>query len=142
MPPIDVSGVLVQIATAEAGPYATIQDVQSYGATHGTEDAARVRVFGKATPYLRAGDDVDDYDLSGLYNPDDTGGQNILRTARDNRTTVWLRIMPTGDTSGDKGYKQQCNVTEYSDSGDADGDYVECSFTLEGVGPKIAVTIV
>lgn len=138
--PLDVSDVLVQVAAVEAGPFATIEDIQSYSGTHGTEEATRTRVFGKAQPHVRAGDDTDDYDLSGLYNPDDTGGQNVLRDARDNRTTVWLRVMPTGDTVGAAGYLQECNVTEYSDSGDADGDYIECAFSLEGVGPKTNVT--
>lgn len=139
--PLDVSNVLVQVGAAEAGPYSTIEDVQSYSGTHGTEDATRTRVFGKVNPYVRAGDDTDTYDLSGLLNLTDTNGQNVLRDARDNRNTVWLRVMPTGDAVGEAGYVQECNVTEYTDSGDADGDYVEASFSLEGAGPKQNVTV-
>lgn len=141
MPPIDVSNSLVQVAAVEAGPFATIEDVTSWDGSHGTDAPTRTRVFGKPTPYVRAGDDTDTYDLSGLLNLDDTNGQNILRDARDNRTTVFLRVMPDGEAIGKKGYLQECNVTEYTDAGDADAEYVECSFSLEGAGPKVDVVV-
>jgi hypothetical protein len=135
-PVIDVELVTVHIAAATNGPFALIQDVESYDATHGSEGDTRRRVFGNATAYVRTGELTDEYDLSGLYNPNDTGGQNVLRAARDNRGMVWLAIMHGPAT----GYKQQCNVTEYSDSGDAGGEWIECDFSLSGTGPRVAVT--
>lgn len=136
MPIIDVQGALVKVAAPSATPtFANIADVQSWTGTHGSEGETRTRVFGKTAPYVRAGENTDEYSLSGLYNPDDTGGQNILRTARDNKTTVLLQVLPNGVA----GYQQECNVTEYTDSGDADGEYVECSFDLVAVGPRTVV---
>lgn len=135
--PIDVqdSVIKVSLPPPAVASFATIQNVQGWNGTHGTEGGARTRVFGKATPYVRAGDLVDTYSLSGLYDPADTNGQNILRSARDNGTTVLLQVLPNGTA----GYQQECTVTEYTDSGDADGEYVECSFDLEAVGPRTAV---
>lgn len=134
--PIDVQDSVIQIYTPAVGAtpesYATIQNVQGWNGTHGTEGGARTRVFGRAQPYVRAGEIVDTYSLSGLYDPADTGGQNVLRSARDNGTTIILVVKPNGTT----GYRQECRVTEYTDSGDADGEYVEASFDLEAVGPR------
>jgi len=139
--PLDVENVLVQVGEDQAGPFATIEDIESYDATHGTEAPARRRVFGRPNPYFRAGPDTDTYDLSGLLNLEDTAGQNPLRNSRDARVTVWLRVLPMGMDTGALGYLQECNVTEYTDNADADAEYVECSFSLEGVGPKIDITM-
>jgi hypothetical protein len=132
---IDVQDSLIKVGAAPAGPFATIEDMTSYSGTHGNEGEARRRVFGRVSPYVRAGANTDEYSLSGLYNPDDTGGQNVLRSARDNRTTVILQVLPNGVS----GYQQECNVTEYSENGDADGDYVEAAFSLTAVGPRTSV---
>lgn len=136
---IDVQDSVIQIYTPAAGTVpassATILDVTSYDATHGTEGETRTRVFGRADPYVRAGENTDEYSLSGLYNPADTGGQNVLRNSRDNKTTFYLQVLPDGVA----GYRQLVRCTSYSDNGDADGEYVECSFDLVAVGPRTAV---
>lgn len=135
--PIDVQDAVIKVSAPPpaVASFAVIANVSGWAGTHGTEGEARVRVFGRATPYVRAGDVVDTYSLSGLYDPADTNGQNILRTARDNGTTVLLQVLPNGTA----GYQQECRVTEYTDEGDADGEYVECSFELEAVGARTAV---
>jgi len=134
---IDVQDSIVKVSAAGGTPtFATIEDLTSYSGTHGTEGESRTRVFGKTSPYVRSGPNTDEYSLSGLYNPDDTGGQNVLRNARDNRGTVLLQVLPDGVV----GYQQECAVTEYSDSGDADAEWVECDFSLTAVGPRTAVT--
>jgi hypothetical protein len=135
MPPIDVTNTEVRVSATEVGSAATIMDLTSYDATHGTEGESRTRVFARETAYIRAGEDTDEYDLSGLYNLDDTGGQNVLRTAKDTRGTVWLHVLPDGA----RGYRQECTVTEYSDSADADGEFVEVSFSLVGAGPRVTI---
>lgn len=137
----DVTDSVVQVATSLAGTYATIADLTSWDGAHSTENVERRKVFGQAYPYTRIGDESDTYNLSGLLNLGDTAGQNILRTARDNRTSVWLRVLPEGLVAGDKGYTQECRVAEYTDAGDAEGDYVECSFSLEGVDTKVPYTV-
>lgn len=136
----DVSDVILQVGPV-GGPYATIADLRSYDATHSQENDSKVRVFGQASPYVRAGDLIDAYNFSGLYNPEDTNGQNVLRSSRDNGTTMAIRIMPEGVDSGDDGYMQEVRCTEYAENAEADGDYVQCSFTLDAVGARTSVTI-
>lgn len=138
---MDVADSIVQVSATSEGTYATIAELTAWDGTHGTEDIARRRVFGNTNAHVRLGEDTDTYSLSGLLDLSDTNGQNILRTARDNRTTVFLRVLPMGNTAADKGYTQECYVTEYTDSGDADGDYVECSFSLEGASAAVPYTV-
>lgn len=132
--PIDLQDTIIQVSADDA-TYANIANATGYSATHGTDGETRIRVFGAANPYVRAGELVDSYSIDGLYDPADTNGQNILRTARDNGTTVFLKVLPDGAD----GYKQECRVLEYTDNGEAEGDYVECSFSLEATGTKSAV---
>ena len=136
----DVTDFGVFVAAAAIGPFARIADVVSAEATHGSEDVTRTRVFGRADPYVRTGDDTDEYSMDGLYNPDDTGGQNVLRTAKDANTTVFIAIVDDDTPAAEEGYIQECRVTEYTESADADGEYVECSFSLEGVGARTPIT--
>ncbi|MDB4952084.1 MAG: hypothetical protein JWM27_4733 [Gemmatimonadetes bacterium] len=138
---VDVQDSVVQVSATSGGTYATIVDLRSWDGTHGEESEARIRVFGNPDPIIRAGDDTDEYKLSGLYDVADTGGQNVIRTAKDARTTVYLRVLPGGTAIGAKGYTQECRVSEYTDSGAADGDFVECSFALRGVGARVAYTV-
>lgn len=136
---VDVTDFEVQVAASAAGPFALIDDLTSGSATHGTEGSARTRVFGRTTPYIRAGDDTDEYSLDGLYNPADTDGQNVLRDAKNNKTTVVIAVLHDATSGAEKGYTQECRVTEYGESADSDGEYVECSFTLEAVGERADV---
>lgn len=136
----DVSNAEVWVsATGGAGTFARIEDIESYDATHGSEGETRRRVFGKAEPYVRAGENTDEYSLSGLYNPDDTGGQNVLRASRDNRTTIFLAVLDDPSVGAEEGYQQEVRVGEYTDNGEADAEYLECSFTATGVGPRTAL---
>jgi len=137
---IDVSDFEVHIAAAQEGPFARIEDITSHEGTHGSEDSTRTRVFGRADPYVRAGENTDEYSLDGLYNPDDTNGQNILRDSRDNRTTIYLAVVTDPTPGAEKGYIQPVICTEYTDSAEADGEYVECSFTLEANGAKVDIS--
>jgi hypothetical protein len=145
---VDVQNSVVQVAATAEGPYATIADIRTWQGTHGEESETRTRVLGRANAYVRGGDDTDEYALGGLYNLDDTNGQNVLRDAKDNRTTVFLRVIPDGfdpETEalvpGGRGYTQECRVSEYSDSGDADGEYVEVDFSARGVGTRTPYTV-
>jgi len=139
--PADVSSVVLQVSAAGV-TYATIADLSQYNADHGQESETKIRVFGQANAYVRTGDLTDTYSFSGLYNIGDTNGQNVLRTSRDTRAEIFIQIWPEGNTisSGKKGYKQAVKVTSYTDEGDADGDYVRCSFEMVSTGSRTEVT--
>lgn len=137
MPVIDVETTVVQVAADEdgapAGAFATIEDLTSYSGDHGSEEATRVRVFGKADPHVRGGEKTDEYSLDGLYNPADTNGQNVLKASYENDVPCWLRVLPDGEA----GYTQKVRVTAYTDEAEADGDFVRVSFTAERDGARV-----
>lgn len=135
----DVSGAAVYISPNNgAGTYTRIEDMTSWDGTHGSEGSTRTRVFGKADPYVRAGDNTDEYSLEGLYNPEDTNGQNILRDAKDAGSDIYIAILD--DETAETGYTQKIKVTEYTDSGAADGEYIQCTFSAEGNGSRVEIT--
>ena len=134
---VDVSTYIVQVGATSGGSFANIADMTSSEATHGEESETRTYVFGQTNPYVRGGADTDEYRISGLYNIADTNGQNVLRTAKDADTTVFLRVRPQGLTA--QSYQQECRVTQYTDSAEAGaaGNYVRVSFSLRGVGTRV-----
>lgn len=138
---IDVSNTEIHISPTDS-PFAwsMVNDVFSHDATHGNTGETERRVYGRPTPYVRPGDDTDEYSMDGLLNLADTNGQNALRTAKDTKTTVFLAIVYDPTAAAEEGYYQECQVLEYTDNGATDGDYVECSFTLRGVGVRTPFT--
>lgn len=137
MPAIDVSTSLVKIGAAVDGPFATIADLTTYDWSHTAADVTKTFVFGNPDAYVKAGDKDHSYGLAGLYSPEDTGGQNVLKTAYGAGSDVWLQVIPDGTD----GWMEKCKVTEYSGSAARDGDYVEVAFQLEGVGTTVDVPL-
>jgi hypothetical protein len=117
------------------GPFAEVEDLTSWGGTHGEDNPTTTYVFGRDEPHEKAGRDTDEYRLAGLYNITDTDGQNVIRDSKDNRTWFVLRIYPGGSSA--KGYQQPVRTTQYEDTGEAGGDYVQCSFACKGVGTRV-----
>ncbi len=134
---VDVSTYLVQVGATANGTFATIQWMISSEGTHGEENETRTYILGMQNPIIRGGADTDEYRISGLYDIADTGGQNVLRTAKDADTNVFLRVRPQGLTG--QSYQQECRVSQYTDSAEAgaSGNYVRVSFSLRGVGTRV-----
>lgn len=131
--PHDVSFALVQVSSDAGVTWTNIWGVTSRSATHGSENGARRRILGQVAPIVRVGDAVDTYSLSGLLDMTDTI-QNALRDAKDDGTPVLVRFLPDGLGAGNPYEEQECMVTEYGDDTDAEGDFIECTFELEGSG--------
>lgn len=136
MAPINSEFSLVRVATAAGGPYSTIQLLSSYTSTQSREGGSVTPVWGRTDPLRKSGRKVNSYDLEGLLDLSDTTGQNVLRTAYENDTVVFAQLLYNDvATSGQpEGVQAECKVTEFSISGEGEGDYVTCSFTLEGTG--------
>jgi hypothetical protein len=138
---IDPRTTAVFVGAAATGPWGLIADLDTAGLSHGKEAERRRFVFGREVPYIKAGEKTWSADLSGLYNPDDTSGQNVLRTAYDNDGTVFLACVYGGeyDNDGDfdaddaDGYVIEATIPSYEENRDAGGDFVEVSFTANGI---------
>lgn len=136
--PIDVSQVRIMYGASATGPWATIADGRTWEGTHGSEGETTIPVFGAAA-YVRQGNNTWAGSFSALFRPDDAS-QQALRTAHDGRTSVFILFVHDPTNGSEKGYLQQCKVTEFSESADAGGDYVEASFTLVGEGARVPFT--
>ncbi len=129
MPPINPETSLVQIAAAAEGPFATIADLDNYNWDRSRAQGQQRRVFGNPAPYVQPGSKDSTYGLSGLYNPADTNGQNVLEDAYENGTDIYLQVLPDGED----GWMEKCKVTRYAGNGAAnDQDFVEVQFELQG----------
>lgn len=140
--PYDPEDIHLYVAATEAGPYTELFEMTSQSLSAGSDSTVRTHTFGRSTPHVKAGDHTSSYSLSGLLNWDDAG-QTILRDAYEDKTAVWFRRVfgdpPT--TVGLHRTTEKCMVTEAPDSADADGDWVENGFTLEGFGDRLKDTV-
>lgn len=135
-PVIDVDDIQVSVSSNVVTPsFSDISDITNYEATHGSEEPSEVRVFHQAEPHVRGGGKTDEYSMDGLLNLSDTNGQNVLRDAYESGDPILLRILPDGTN----GWYQPVIVTEYSDSGEADGDFVRVSFAARRSGARVGV---
>jgi hypothetical protein len=127
--PFDVADLVISVsADVEPEVWAPIEDITDYEATHGREEPAEVRVFNKADPYRRGGAKTNEYSMSGLLNLKTTGGQNVLQQSYENDTVIKVQFLFLD--SPQAGYQQRVKVSEYTDNGEADGDYIRCTFAL------------
>lgn len=132
---ISVRDAEVHISTSENSGYECIEDATTYSSDEGAEDDEETFVFCSSVPYTAEGSDTNSLSITGLLNLDGTG-QNALRSARRNNTTIWLRVLHDGE----RGYQQEFRVARYSESADANGRFVEFSADFRAVGPMSALT--
>lgn len=143
--PIDPRNVILAVAASASGPFAVINDIEDFDHGRSSGTKSRRYVFARATPYVRTGEKTDTFEHTGLYNPADTGGQNVLRNSYENDTSIFLAFITNGEdgelpTGNEEGWYQEVQVTEYSESAAADDEFVEVSFSSENVGERVALT--
>lgn len=95
-------------------------------------------VFGQTAPYTTTTGVVDNYSWSGLYDPADTTGQELFRTAARATPTQNLTVAVLHDatTSAEAGYYQIITPTGEGESVEREGEFYEVSLTAVGAGPK------
>jgi hypothetical protein len=138
---IDPKATAVFVGATATGSWGLISDLDTVGLSYGKDAERRRFVFGQSAPYIKAGEKTWGADMSGLYKPADTAGQNVLRAAYDADTTVWLAVITSGATysgstfvtSAAAGYIIECTIPSYSENRAGDGDFVEVSFTAAGI---------
>jgi hypothetical protein len=138
---IDPKATAVYVGASAEGSWGLITDLDTVGLSYGKDAERRRFVFGQEAPYIKAGEKTWGAEMSGLYNPEDTAGQNVLRDAYDDDTTVFLAVVQSGgeydggdfDVADADGYVIEATITSYSENRTGDGDFVEVSFTAAGI---------
>jgi hypothetical protein len=108
-----------------------IGKVVSANSNEGQEDRTKRRYLGGVV--TRPGDNTWGGDLTVLFDSGDTTGQEVLKTAKRNGTTVFLQFCPEGTTTGMKCEQGEVNITAHNLPLDASTQIVERSFSFEGV---------
>lgn len=124
--------VVVAVSTNDS-TYNTVAEINDMSMSF-EGDNIDTTVFGNAFISRIQGLKDGSYSLSGFYDPTDTNGQTVIRTAWLNDTALYARIYPNGTA----GFKQQVRVASFEVSAGVDGA-VEVSIDLEGTGTISAV---
>lgn len=125
----NVADVRVRVATTEAGPYTEVGFVRSIDFERGREGDTTIRWFGG--DQVRPGGKTLSGTLPIFYSEDPTG-QDILVTAYNTDTHVYLQFCPAGAENGAKVQQFETIISSVSTSADAEGDAVEGSFSFSG----------
>lgn len=138
MAAIDTNATRVRVSATLVGTYTLVGYTRSFEFTEGTEGGGREPYFGGEL--RRAGDNTVSGSLTLFYDPADTLGQEVLRTAKRNGTTVFLQLCPAGTGAGAKCEQLECYITETGMSSDRGSNFVERTISYEGI-PSTLSTI-
>lgn len=128
--PFDPVNARVRVSTTEGGTYTSLGKVRSADYNEGTEGGSTLKYLGGQAK--KAGDPTVSATLNMWWDNTDTTGQEVLKTAKRNGTTVFLQFCPEGTGTGDKVEQVGGLITELSIRLDAEGEAVEGSFTFDG----------
>jgi predicted secreted protein len=118
--------VTVEVSTDDAA-YNAVDEINSVSMNHGGNNYD-VSEFGASYVSRIQGLKDCSWSLSGFYDPADTNGQVVIRTAFTAGSDLYVRMYPDGSA----GFKQQVAVSGFNISGSVDGP-VELSIELEGM---------
>lgn len=129
--PFDPVNSRVRASTTVGGTYTSIGRVTAANMTEGQEGRTKTRYLGGVV--TRPGDSTLGGDITVLFDSGDTTGQEILKTAKRNGTTVFLQFCPEGTATGAKVEQFEANITAHNLPLDATAEIITRSFSFEGV---------
>lgn len=124
---------VVQVASTFAGTYSPVSDLNSFNKTS-NRTINQFPVFGRPVAYGIPAPREETYSAGGYLSIADTG-QDLLRTAEFNNTTVFLKVFFDGVTNG---FIQEVRVGSKSFSVAPDG-LQEVTFEFSAVGTATIV---
>lgn len=126
--PINGDALRIEVSATAIGTKTPVNGMDRYGSRK-SRPINRRAVFMRAAPYMSRGTKDYGFTISGALIPDDPG-QQMLRDAEANGTSVFLSIMPDGVN----GFMQEviCGNLSHDANPDAFQDYgFECSGVAE-----------
>jgi hypothetical protein len=129
--PFDPVNSRVRVSTTLGGTYTSIGKVLTANSNEGQESRTKTRYLGGTV--TRPGDSTWGGDITALWDNTDTTGQEILKTAKRNGTTVFLQFCPDGTATGAKVEQGEVNITAHNLPLDASAEIIQRSFSFEGV---------
>jgi hypothetical protein len=135
-PPKDPKLTRIRVSSTLAGTYTALSMARTFERTAGTEGGSTLRWFGGEAE--SAGDPTDTGSVTVWWDPDDTTGQALMRSSRDNQTTVFIQYAPQGTATGAKVRQMEILVTQYVEGADIDADAIEESYEFRIVQGTIS----
>jgi hypothetical protein len=129
--PYDPTNARVRVSTTLSGTYTVVGKVRNASIEEGQENQTKIKYLGGQT--RRPGDSTLSGSVECLFDDGDTTGQEILKTAKRNGTTVFLQYCPFGTTTGLKVDQMEVNITKLGYGLNADEEIIPRTFDWEGV---------
>lgn len=129
--PFDPANARLRVCLTVNGTYVNVGKVLSANSNEGQESRTKTRYLGGTV--TRPGDNTWGGDITVLFDSGDTTGQEVLKTAKRNGTTVFLQFCPEGTTAGAKAEQGEVNITAHNLPLDASTEIIQRSFSFEGV---------
>lgn len=129
--PFDPVNARLRVSTTVGGTYAVVGKVLTANSNEGQENRSKTRYLGGVV--VRPGDKTWSGDITVLFDSGDTTGQEIIKTAYRNSTTVFLQFCPEGTTTGMKCEQGEVNITGHNLPLDSSVEIIQRSFSFEGV---------
>lgn len=120
----------VRVSTTSGGTYTNVGYTRSIEVAQGSEGDTTLRYFGGDATV--PGDKTLEGSVPVWWDDADTNGQEVLKTAYNGSTAVWLQFCPKGTTAGLKAIQFEAYITEIRTSSDIEGDAVEATFSYRG----------
>jgi hypothetical protein len=129
--PFDPINSRLRVSTTLAGTYTSVGRVRSASLNEGRENQTKIKYLGGQI--VRPGDNTLAGSITVVFDSTDTTGQEILKTAKRNSSTVFLQFCPAGTTAGEKAEQFEANITSHNFDLNADNEAIERTFDFEGV---------
>lgn len=135
--PFDPGVSRLRLSSTLAGTYTVVAHIRSFTFTEGSEGDATIRWFGGEA--VRAGDQTVTLTAALWFNPGDTTGQALIRSAKRAGTSVFIQVCPSGTATGEKCEQFECVITEFTVSSDAaSNEAVDGTMSARGLASTLS----
>lgn len=128
----------LHVATTAAGTYALLSGGLTIDEREETADDEEIFTFGSDTAIVSENEDVATIDMNLLLDPADTTGQEIVRAARRNGTSIFVRMLWDGP-GGTAGEQFEARVLSFNRTADRNGTgqnkFVRGALSIRRIGP-------
>lgn len=114
-----------------AGSYSLLANGRTFSADFSNTSDEEDYVFGSDDPIISAGDKQRTFSVTALFDPADTNGQNLLRTAYDTDGTIFIARLTDNTPGSEQGYTVPCTVTKIGEQANREDRWAEHTFEFK-----------
>lgn len=130
----ETKNFLAKVSTTSGGTFATIKGLTDFNDSADTDDT-EIPVFAEADPLTFTSKNARTWDGSGVRDPADTTGQNVIRDAYESQDTIYVQSLEDGTA----GKQYPVRVINWSVSRSREDNVMRFSFNLKQNGAATTV---